>query len=360
MRALIIAVVALGGCRVNYDPLGADAGPANVQTGTAAILDADSSARVDIDPIDLDRALLTFGTAVDAPEPDDVFIRGELLADEIVFSRDGTESEASLRWYVSELPAGSRVQRGSLSMDGGTDSATIDPVDLGSSFPVFSSRVDGTDFSEDDMVRVELFDDRLDFTIEDPDTTRSVEWQVVTIPGARVEAGIAVLDDADTVAVATPTLSVDRTRALLRFSHSCNAANLDNIADKMVSGVIESDGSLTFERGVAGSQVTVSWFLVELPGGFAVQSAATAIPEGQATASASLEPIDPALSFAMAGYHGAGGRVDATSGDTPGGAWVTAELVGGDTLELTRASSVGNAEIGWFVVELPATPGGAR
>ena len=98
------------------------------------------------------------------------------------------------------------------------------------------------------MVRVDLSRDTVDVLIDDDDDAE-IEWQVVSIPGARVETDLTFFAADSSAEFANP-MQFDPARALLVYSMTTGGDSLSDIADRMISGTIEDSETIQFTRGL--------------------------------------------------------------------------------------------------------------
>jgi outer membrane protein assembly factor BamB len=156
--------------------------------------------------------------------------------------------------------------------------------------------------------------------------------------------------------------AVDTTKTFLIASWSSDG---DGVGANFVRARITSPTQLTFDRGVSGTTVGLSWYLVTLNDGSTVQTGNANFSSGATLVSATLPTavnLTTAVAF-LSGNQRGGSTPDAgaTPNDNPGVAWFRTDLTGTTTLQVRRAT-VGTgvtADAAWFVVNFASAPGAA-
>ena len=125
------------------------------------------------------------------------------------------------------------------------------------------------------------------------------------------------------------------------------------MAENMVRGRITATNELTFDRDDTGSNIDLTWYLVEFTDATKVKHGTEDFAAGDSQENVTLSPsVNLASSLALGGMYMRGGKSTHDSDDNPGYGWFTFDLTADDNLQITRNASAGAAaDAGWFVVE---------
>ena len=243
----------------------------------------------------------------------------------------------------------------------------ITAVDRTKTFVLVSWQKLGATYGADDTVRARLTSNtNLELTHGTGTLDGIADWQVVTMDTASVQYGDVTIASgalASTVAVT----AVDTTKTFLIASWSSDGGG---IGANFVRARITSTTQLTFDRGVTGANLGLTWYLVTLNDGSTVQSGNATFGTGATLVSATL-PTAVSLTNAVAflsGNQRGGSTPDpgTTPNDNPGVAWFRADLTGTTTLQVSRAVFRATplvagvtADAAWFVVNFAPAPGAA-
>jgi outer membrane protein assembly factor BamB len=348
----------------NLTPMPIDTGIHTVQSGTATMT-TQSVLNVPITTVDLTRAVLFMSVSENNTDPNNGLVRGQLTsATNIQFNRPGTLTTITIKWHVAVFGRAVSVQRGTTSVTANPMNVAITAVDRTRTFVLVSWQKLGSTYGADDIVRARLTSNtNLEFTHGTGSLDGTADWQVVTMDTASVQYGDVTIASgalASTVAVT----AVDTTKTFLIASWS---SDVDGIGTNFVRARITSPTQLTFDRGVTGANLGLTWYLVTLNDGSTVQSGNATFGTAATLVSATL-PTAVNLTTAVAFLSGnqRGGStpdVGTTPNDNPGVAWFRADLTGVTTLQVSRAT-VGagagvTADAAWFVVSFASAPGAA-
>jgi outer membrane protein assembly factor BamB len=336
------------------------AGIKTVQGGTATMT-TQSTLNVPISSVTLTRSILFFSVAENNVDPSNGQVRGQLTSPtNIQFNRAGTATTVTIRWYVAEFGSSVSVQRGSTAVTANPMNVTISPVDLSKTFVLASWLKPGAAYGDDDYLRARLTSTtNLELDPSGGSLDGWADWQVITMANATVQSGDVSFAAGDASKVVAVT-AVDTTRTFLTTTWEGFA---DGIGVNFIRGRITSPTQLTFDRGVTGSPVDLTWFLVTLNDGSTVQSGNASFASGATTSTVTLSSaVDLAASVAFLSGNQRGGstpHVGTSPNDNPGMAWFTADLSGPTSLVLDRGTSGATAQAAWFVVNFAATAGTA-
>lgn len=364
MRLAVAIVCTLCACgRIGFDQAGdggfsADVPPAPntpmVQTGTLTIQPGMFDDVVEIATVDPAHAMLTLAFASDITAPDDCMVAGQLIApDKIRFTRDGSEGTVEVRWAVT-VWAGLDVQRGTTPIDPLVERVTLSPpVPLDRSFALATTFQSGSEFNDDDMLQVTLTDlgSTLELAMFDQNNAGlTAEWQVVTIPTARVIHGSGVLIDSVVAISSNLPSAIDPARSLLVYSIVSGTNAPLEIRHRMIAGRIVTPTVLAFERLGGMGTVEVTYSVVELAQG-RVQHGQVSFADGDPSLTTPLQTVDPAVAFPYGGAYGGTGGMTADAGPGPGTAFAVGTVSPG-SIEIRRRGTGTPATIPWSVVEL--------
>jgi hypothetical protein len=331
--------------------LPAKGGINSVQSGTATMT-TQASLDVPINPVTLARSILFFSVQEDNLDPSNGQVRGQLTSStNLQFNRAGTATTITIKWYVAEFVSGVSVQRGSTAITANPMNVAIASIDLGKTFVLASWQKPGATYGSDDFLRARLTSStNLELTAGSTDGT--ADWQVVSMANASVQRGDLSFLTTDASATVTVS-SVDTTKSFLIASWTTNG---DGIGANFVRGRITSPTQLTFDRGATGRALNLTWFLVTLTDGSAVQSGNSSFSTATTQVNvSSLAPVTLSRSVAfLSGFQRGGSTPFAglSPSDNPGVGWFTADLTSTTNLRLTRGTTQSaTAEAAWFVVE---------
>ncbi len=345
---------------LTYLPI--DAGIHTVQSGTATMT-TQSVLNVPITTVDLTRSVLFMSVSEDNVDPNNGLVRGQLTsATNIQLNRTGTATTVTIKWQVATFGRSVSVQRGTTGVTASPMNVALAAVDLSKTFVLVSWQKLGSTYGADDIVRARLTSTtNLEFSHGTGSFDGTADWQVVTMDAASVQSGDATLASGASSLV-VPVTAVDTTKTFLMVSWTSNG---DSIGANFVRGRITSPTQLTFDRGVTGTTLSLTWYLVTLTDGSTVQSGNTSFGTGTLTSTATLPSavgLTTAVAF-LSGNQRGGSTPDpgTTPNDNPGVAWFRADLTGTTSLKLDRATKGTGAgvtaEAAWFVVNFATAPG---
>jgi hypothetical protein len=343
---------------LTYIPI--DAGIHTVQSGTAT-LTTQSVLNVPITTVDLTRAVLFMTVSENNTDPSNGLVRGQLTsATNIQFNRNGTATTVTIKWQVAVFGRAVSVQRGTTAVTASPMNVAITAVDRTKTFVLATWTKIGATYGADDIVRARLTSNtNLEFRHGTGSFDGIADWQIITMDGASVQYGdVNLASGASTVTVAVT--AVDTTKTFLMASWSSDG---DSIGANFVRGRITSPTQLTFDRGVTGTNLGISWYLVTLNDGSTVQSGNASFGTGTTSIPVTLSSavsLTTSVAF-LSGNQRGGSTPDpgTTPNDNPGVAWFRTDLTGATTLQIQRAT-VGSgvtAEAAWFVVNFGSAPG---
>ncbi|HTL35223.1 MAG TPA: hypothetical protein VL326_18975 [Kofleriaceae bacterium] len=340
-------------------------GVIRVQSGTTIIGTGSTVALASIAQVDPAHAFLVFTASVDSVDPGSGDVAGQLGAVQLQFSRGGPGNPATVVWYVVEWPL-MTVQRGNVLHPGpGITSFTqpIVPVNLGESFPMLSVYNGGTGYDEDDFVAVHFVaSNQLFFEVGAPtggsNMPDRIEWQVVSIPGAKVQSGRSSL--ATGMASTTPSLTttVDPAHAMLVHSWF-TSFDVAQIGANMLTGSLQaSTVTLSRDPATTTGDLTDDWFVIEHPS-LNVQHGTTLLTQPTIGIEEAIQPVDRARAFPLVpGRYMqtpfAGSDPNDQIGVAAPHVFLTDPTIG-DHIHIGRDSTLDAAQATWSVIELPAS-----
>jgi hypothetical protein len=179
-----------------------------------------------------------------------------------------------------------------------------------------------------------------------PNKTVDYDWSA-----CRTEAGTTSVNDGNNLSVVTLTTAVtDLSKAFLLVD-SAGPTSVEQGQDHMVSGFINDETTLRFQREGTVGQAEVSYAVVEcMYNEFYVQRGEMTLTSGMATTSGSILPVDPSRSIVIVNSRTTTSAVEQYQ------AHVTGELLDGNTVQTSRAASATDSitNVRFAVIEFPA------
>jgi hypothetical protein len=333
---------------------------------TTQIAASTNKKTVDIADVDMSKSFLVFSGAVDDNRSWCTQIRGNLYdagSGDIKIDFERYESNcpvADIRYYVAEFSSGVSVQRGSKTLlDSDTINVSLGPtVDTSKSFPLVSGFISNTTHDGNDFIEAEITaNNNLQLRKNTGTGTAKVDWQVVEYACSTVQKNtISSWATASTTDTLSPT--VDLNKSWLVYSYKTDSGGDTTMAKNMVRGRITANNELTFDRDDTGSNIDLTWYLVEFTDATKVKHGTEDFAAGDSQENVTLSPsVDLASTLALGGMYMRGGKSAHDSDDNPGYGWFTFDLTADNNLQITRNASTGAAaDVGWFVIEFaPST-----
>lgn len=335
----------------------------SVQSGSA-VSTANGTTTVTISSVNLAEAYLIFNVASNLNRPTGSQVRGKIAtATSLAFDRVTNEtSTITIEWSVVEYTCGIRVQRGEVALSATTINVAITPVAaIDQAYVTWSKTAAATDtiWSIDDSVVGELTStSNLQFQVDGANAAHTIAWQVIEYISA---ADVAVQKGTTSMAVGTASVSITLPAAVdlsktFALVAQRNSANCDNIGSCLIRAQLTGPTTLLIDRANSSVALTeVTWQVVELNEGSAVQAGSANFAAGISTVTVSLNSLAAGRAVAFASAQVAGGQSTGRSSyatdDRPGVAQATLSVTAPNELTLTRANTSAAADIGWFVVE---------
>jgi hypothetical protein len=294
---------------------GGDAGlPIVVHHGSSQLLAGEVTTMASIPSVDLDHSVLFFGRRHGETAPGSLLVRGELTADQVVFTRAESPGSASLEWHVLQHP-GINVRRGYVLATSTLTSITLDPpVDVTRSFALMTTSTGGSSIGANDFFTARVVSStQLELEVAVASSV-DINWQVVELePGSTVQTGSVALG-AGAQSVTDSVSSVDLARSFLLFNFHVQPIDGGVFGPSSIglTGRFESATELRFDRGTAGpTQLQIAWQAVELASGSVQPVKVTLAGLSQL---APIQAVDPARSLVFASDHGFLGQSSASAG----------------------------------------------
>lgn len=213
---------------------------------------------------------------------------------QVTIANGGGGATVSTRYYVMEFASGANVQRGSQAFASGdtTQNVTLGTAaDTSKSFVIAYARSSSSSSNADEqrLVRARLTSStNLELTRGESGSTLTVEWQVVELDGANVQAGTASITAGNTSTIA-PLGVFDTSSSFLIVNHM--AGNLGGVeSDYLINGSLSSSTSLTFSRQGTAQQLDLAYYLVEMINGPNIQRGTINVGASTTSATATLSP----------------------------------------------------------------------
>ncbi len=294
-----------------------------------------------------------------APDlPDCATITGRLDASNATFARwqacDG-QGETNVGYTVAEFNAGVTVQRGTAIFSELNDPPTRTialnpPVDVSQSFILLSSAQDGSGFSANDLPSAH-FNVNGSLTLDIANAEDAwVDWQVVTIHGARVFHQQASMGATATAATGS-AVGVDPTRAWLVY-HVTGAGQGAPLARHLVAGTlgVGTGGTVLpqFTREATGAGLIVYASVVELPAPFSTEHGTLRLTSSTEQIDHQTHPTDRTV--AVGGGMLRGGSSPGDLNNTARAAWVRLEPRTPVRVDVKRESGATEMTLPWTLL----------
>lgn len=231
-------------------------GYVKVQSGNTSL--GGTSIDVTIEAVNLTHAWVRMTSRVDADAGSHDVSAVLIDSTTLRLMREASSGTVEISWFVIE-DSEATVIRGQKTFSGLTDTVTISAVDLSKSFISITNRSTGSpmnsgyvnaSFTNNTTIRLER---------EDSTGDSIVEWQVITISNATVQAGLTTV----TGTSATPSISVvDLVSSFLILHRSSDGENLHR---SHIQGRITTTTQVALSRQDSTGQCTVGWFVVSCP-----------------------------------------------------------------------------------------------
>jgi hypothetical protein len=343
-----------------------------VQSGTA-VNNAAGTQTITISAIDTTKSFLIFTVRSSGDRPVNSTVRGRIAsATTIQFDRstnEGAPLAITIQWYVATFGSGVSVQRGEAVMNQLTVNVPITAVGaMNRAFVIWSMTPNATEneVGSDDIIAGDLTSTtNLQFRTNDM-SGHNVSWQVVefTNPGdINVQRGtVGPLTGTTLTTTATLATPVELNKTFVLTGARTEGAGSD-VGARVLRAQLTNTTTITFDRGASGSpdnMTEISWQAVELRDGSIVTHGSANFATGATTATATFPGrVNPTRAIAFASVQAGGqsmGRTSYVANDVMGVATATLSLSATD-LTLTRASTLGTADIGWFVIQFAGGDG---
>lgn len=328
-----------------------------IQTGTVSLPDGSTSVTATITQVDTGKAFLMYGYRGSGNDPADIVVSGALTnSTTLTFARYDNSGPVVIEWSVVEFLSGVSVQRGVASVTTADVNVPITAVDTTRTFPMVGPRTSGAAFGGDDFFQAAITSSTNLRISTISGGTNTVPWQVVTYDEASVQTGTLSFTTTDATRTAT-IAPVDTAKSWLTYSLTSSDLTGDQIGQALVRGRVTDPTTLTFDRSVTGTTITLRWYLVEFLDATVVQHGNAAFGSATSTVDVALTtPVEVGRSISTGGYLTFGGRSPYTSAEDPGVGWFTTDLTSPTSLRIQRAAAVAAADLGWFVVTWPTSP----
>jgi hypothetical protein len=264
-----------------------------------------------------------------------------------------------IRYYVVEFKNGVSVQRGTTTVSAGNVTTAISSVNTSATFIVTGGQdTSGTTWGGDDFIMTTLQSSTAVNFISGAASYPS-EWQAVSFTGAVVQRGYTALASGTGTINATITV-VNTSKSFLLFSYNTTPGTAANMGEKMVRGIITNSTTVQFVRNNTGTDMTVYWEVITLPGAERVQNGTFYFPAGSATGTlGSINPVDlgKALPFSpsQAALGQSSGATVKADDDQPGGATYIFSFPNASRFQITRTNTSNESEVSWQIIEFNAS-----
>ncbi len=311
---------------------------------------------------DITRAIMFFSARSNSDRPSRSMVTGEILSTtQIRYQRPSGVGDPVANHYIAEFSQGITVDRGEILGSATADNlftAAVGAVDLTKTFVVASMRTTGSTANAQHWLRARMSDDEtFEGSIDSGSNTDSnsvCAFQVIEgDEGLNVTSGDIVWGSGEASKAVSDLVAVNPNKTMLLTTNSTPAGTGNDMAQKNIDGDIDSPTSLLFTRDATGQAMDSSWFRVEWLDGTRVQKVTVTMADTVATDNETLDAVDLAKTFAIAGgWMMGGGRTGNQTNDTMGSFSNTLDLSSTTNLLATRANTTEAQTFKVYVVEL--------
>lgn len=259
-----------------------------------------------------------------------------------------------VNWYVIQFSTGALVQRGSNSLLATESIKTItlsQSIDLNRSFIIAYSRTANSSSSIDERRTLRyrfLTNSTIEVLRNEAGIITDFEWQVIQLDGARVQSGIATIQNNSTSVSATlSSLNLSNSFIILNSAAGAGVNGVEH--DHYVQGYYNSSTQISFARNGTDDTVDISWYAIEMIDGTTVQSGNTTVSSVSSSATTNLNAVNTGKTMIVFSNQielGSGTDLTQDSGT------FSSVFNNSTTIQFQRASAESNsAIISWFAVQ---------
>ncbi|MGD9276667.1 MAG: CARDB domain-containing protein [Candidatus Pacearchaeota archaeon] len=320
----------------------------DMNRGSTLIPDGSLDVNVSFSAQDLSKAFLLFSVRSSSSSPSQIQVLGELMEDKINFRRYSTIGNTYIEWQVIESPD-IYVQRGNVEYgtSSGSESATINSVDLSESFATVSNRLNSGTTSENvrGFWTVEYGGTTgLDFSRGTTGTAGELHYQAIEWDEAFVQSGS--LSGSGTTPSDTLGTSVNTSRSFLLFSRAISGAT--SLQDTHFRGYFVDEDDIEFSKNGGSVTYEIEYFVVEKDQ-FYVQSGSRSV-SGSSAVDETISSVQLNQTFSLESHDSTGG------GTTFANAFLVNSLTSETNLRFLKGTPTQTQDVEWFVVEIGEAP----
>ncbi|MBL4681843.1 MAG: LamG domain-containing protein [Pseudomonadales bacterium] len=336
-----------------------------VQSGTTQST-GNGTVTVNVSSVDMNKSFLIFQITTNSNRPPGSTLIGKLASTTTLeFIRNTNEtSTIDIQWYLVEFESGVFVQRGEVFQSSSTVNVTLGTTlgSLSQAFVLYSKYTSSGDssFDGDDPIHgVLTSSSNLRFKVHAANNNHQIHWQVVEFTDASllVQTGYSGINNSGTLFVDEnfgSSVNLAQTMLLAGFYSNDSGSDVD---ERLATAQLLDSTTVRFERGDTGGDDLneISYQVIEFSDGTSVQTGLASFLSGESAKTITLSSVDIARSIALATVQIMGGqnmgRTDYGGDDIIGEAAFTMSLQSSTSLLVQRASSNGNSEVQWQVIE---------
>lgn len=311
-----------------------------LQKGSTNILPGDSTTTVNISKVTLSKAFLSFSMTVNAADPGDFQVGGELSNDTtIVFHRyngSASYSTAQIEWQVFEFSdTGFNVVSGVTTSYGSSSSFFFSPtVDPAKSFVISSMSTSGVDYSADDGCTANLISFN-SLRLEGGASNSKAYWQIIECDSCDVEKitfSLSNTQSIDSVSI-NP---IDMSRTIVLGNHRQNGSVVPSM---IPTTELTANNFVKFKRTSTSGNIDFVAYVIQFDTKTKVQHIAVTLDSFEIEKDIIISNVNPNCSeVLLPGNMGRQGSSEYNADDSVGFCWITANLTSYNTIHIKRSS----------------------
>ena len=224
-------------------------------------------------------------------------------------------------------------------------------VDLNRSFIIAYSRTANSSSSIDERRTLRyrfLTNSTIEVLRNETGIVTDFEWQVIQLDGARIQSGIATIQNNSTSVSATlSSLNLSNSFIILNSAAGAGVNGVEH--DHYVQAYYNSSTQIRFARNGTDDTVDISWYAIEMIDGTTVQSGNTTVSSVSSSAITNLNAVNTGKTMIVFSNQielGSGGDLTQDSGT------FSSVFNNSTTIQFQRAGAESNsAIISWFAVQ---------
>ncbi|MFA6073371.1 MAG: DUF2341 domain-containing protein [Candidatus Woesearchaeota archaeon] len=317
---------------------------AGLRVQRGVVVGAATTLTATLSEVVLANTFVIFTANVGSSRPDRLeYTQSMTLGTEINFARYGTTTSGAISWEAIES-TDAYVQRSSTTYTAAqiSQNITINAVNLSRAFILVDGRSSGTTaatINQGFFTGSFINSTTISIGRGTTGSTATVSWQVVELNNSYIQGNITSFTGAGT------TINVSQinvSRSIIVLSRSVNGAT--GIGSNYVNGRILNATQISLNRTYAVGTINVSWFLIELPEEYFVESNVLSI--STADINQAVSEVNPTKAFNVQSWSSTG-----TTSTTYTNSIVNVNLTTSTNLFFDKYSTTQTLEVPWFLAE---------